>query len=203
MSELAAGDLTRLLESWSSGNQSALNEVTPLVYRELRRFAASLFRRERPNHTLQATALVHEVYLRLRDQVTADCRDPGQFFAVAVRLMRQILVNHAVRRRAAKRGGGVSPVRLESVVVQMEHLEVDFLALNEALEKLARLDPRQSQIVELRFFAGLTENEIAQILNIAPITVKREWRMAKAVLQHQLLQRHSRRPAGKEKSFAE
>jgi RNA polymerase sigma factor (TIGR02999 family) len=179
------GEVTRLLLSWSGGQRSALDELVPLVYRELRRTAAGYLRRERRDHTLQTTALVHEAYLRLVDQTVADCHTRTQFFAIAANLMRQILVDHAKRHRAAKRGGG-NKVALEEATGAVQKQEVDLVALHEALERLARLDPRQSRIVELRFFGGLTEEEIAEVLDVSPITVKRDWRIARAVLHNQL-----------------
>jgi RNA polymerase sigma factor (TIGR02999 family) len=181
-----SGEVTRLLISWSGGDQSALDQLVPAVYRELRRLAAAYLRRERRDHTLQPTALVHEAYLRLVDQKSVECRSRAYFFGIAANLMRQILVNHAERHKAAKRGGG-NKVPLEEGAVLAQQPPVDLLALNQALEKLALLDPRQSRIVELRFFGGLTEKEIAEVLEVSPITVKREWRMAKAILHNQLV----------------
>lgn len=179
-----SGAVTRLLVSWNGGEQSALNELAPLVYDELRRVAASYLRRERREHTMQPTALVHETYLRLIDQTIADCHSRAQFFAIAANLMRQILVNHAKRRAAIKRGGNMAALDEAGLAVQPP--SVDLLELNEALEKLAQLDPRQSRIVELRFFGGLTEAEIAEVLAVSPVTVRRDWRIARAVLQSQL-----------------
>ena len=177
--------VTGLLVSWSHGDPSALDQLLPVVYSELRRLAAAHLRKERRGHTLQPTALVHEAYLRLVGRTAADCRNRAQFFAIAANLMRQILVNHALSHKSAKRGGG-NKVALEDAGVLLQQAPVDFVALHEALEKLAKLDPRQSRIVELRFFGGLTEDEVAEVLEISAITVKREWRMAKAVLHNQL-----------------
>jgi RNA polymerase sigma factor (TIGR02999 family) len=179
------GGVTQLLQSWGRGDQSALDELTPILYRELRRQAAGYLRRERRDHTLQPTALVHEAYLRLIDQTHVHSQNRGQFFAIAANLMRQILVNHAERHRAAKRGGG-NKVTLGDAMALIQQPQVDMLALHQALEKLATVDPRQGRIVELRFFGGLTEDEIAEVLGVAPITVKREWRMAKAMLHSEL-----------------
>jgi RNA polymerase sigma factor (TIGR02999 family) len=179
-------DVTRLLESWSEGNQQALGELLPIVYRELRGIAASYIRRERPDHTLQPTALVHEAYLRLVDQPHVQSPSRAQFFAIAANLMRQVLVNHAERHRAAKRGGGNKLV-LRDVDALVAPRGVDLIALDQALNRLAQFDPRQSRIVELRFFGGLTEEEIAKVLNVAPITVKRDWRIARAVLHRELV----------------
>ena len=182
-----SSEVTVLLQSWRGGDPCALDQLTPLVYRELRRMAAGYLRQERGDHTLQPTALVHEAYLRLIDQRIADCHTRAQFFAIAANLMRQILVGHAKRHRAVKRGGG-NKVALEDAggAAVQQQPEVDLIALNEALEKLAKLDPRQSRIVELRFFGGLTEEEIAEVLGVSPITVKRDWRIARAVLHDQL-----------------
>jgi RNA polymerase sigma factor (TIGR02999 family) len=185
MSTSEPGDVTRLLQSWSCGEKQALNELVPIVHRELRGLAAACLRRERRDHTLQPTALVHEAYLRLVDQAQVQCRNRVQFFAIAAHLMRQILVDHARRHRAAKRGGG-NKVALEEAAGVAGRQEVDLVALDEALGDLARLDPRQGRVVELRFFGGLTEDEIAGLLDVSPITVKRDWRIARAVLHYQL-----------------
>ena len=179
------GEVTRLLQSWSGGEKDALNELVPIVQKELRRLAAAYLRRERRDHTLQPTALVHEAYLRLVDQTQVQCRNRAQFFAIAAKLMRQILVDHARQHLAAKRGGG-NKVALDEAATVPQRQGVDIIALDEALGKLAVLDPRQSQVVELRFFAGLTEDEIADLLDVSAITIKRDWRMARAVLHHQL-----------------
>jgi RNA polymerase sigma factor (TIGR02999 family) len=185
MAQPEPGDVTRLLQSWSGGDQKALSELVPLVYRELRGLAAAYIRRERRDHTLQPTALVHEAYLRLVDQMHVQSPSRGQFFAIAANLMRQILVNHARHHRAAKRRGD-KKVPLEEGAAMVQQRGVDLIALDSALEKLAQLDPRQSQIVELRFFGGLTEEEIADVIGVSAITVKRDWRIARAVLHRQL-----------------
>jgi RNA polymerase sigma factor (TIGR02999 family) len=184
MSEPDAGEVTRLLRAWSGGDRSALGQLTPLVYSELRRLAAAYIRRERRDHTLQPTALVHEAYLRLVNQGEIQSHTRAQFFAIAANLMREILVNHARRHRASKRGGGNKEQLEASAAIAQP--AVDLLALNEALEQLARLDPRKAQIVELRFFGGLTEDQIADVLDISIITVKRDWRAARAALHSQL-----------------
>lgn len=185
MGQPESRDVTRLLESWSDGDKAALGELVPIVYRELRGLAASYIRRERPDHTLQPTALVHEAYMRLVDQTHARSPNRAHFFAVAANLMRQILVNHAERHRAVKRGGG-NKVVLEDGAAAVTPRSVDLIALDHALNKLALLDPRQGRIVELRFFGGLTEEEIAKVLGVSPITVKRDWRIARAVLHREL-----------------
>jgi RNA polymerase sigma factor (TIGR02999 family) len=185
MSRPEPGDVTRLLQSWSCGEKKALNELVPIIHGELRGLAAACLRRERSDHTLQPTALVHEAYLRLVDQTHVHCQSRAQFFAIAANLMRQILVDHARRHLASKRGGGnKAPIEEAAGVARQQ--EVDLVALDEALGDLARRDPRQSRIVELRFFGGLTEDEIADLLQVSPITVKRDWRIARAVLHHQL-----------------
>ena len=159
--------------------------LIPLLYRELRRIAADYLRRERPEHTLQPTALVHEAYLRLVDQTQIRSTTRAQFFAIASNLMRQILVNHAERHGAAKRGGG-NKIMLDESLAVTPPPEFDLLALDQALNKLARLNPRQSKIVELRFFGGLTEGEVAEVLNVSPITVKRDWQIARTALYTEL-----------------
>ena len=181
------GNITRLLVSWSGGHREALDELLPLVYGELRRLAAAYIRRERPDHTLQPTALVHEAYMRLVDQSVADCGTRGQFFGIAANLMRQILVNHAERHKAAKRGGG-NKVALDERMALKGGVDVlDVLALDRALRKLSQLDPQQSRIVELRFFGGLPEQEIADVLGISTRTVKRDWVVAKAWLHGEFM----------------
>jgi RNA polymerase sigma factor (TIGR02999 family) len=185
MTQPGPGDVTRLLQSWTGGDRQAFDELAPLVYRELRALAAAYLRRERSDHTLQPTALVHEAYLRLIDQTRVEPQNRSHFFAIAANLMRQILVSHARRHRAAKRGAG-NKVALEEDAGVVQPREVDLVALDEALSELTRLDPRQGRIVELRFFGGLTEDEIASVLGVSAITVKRDWRMARAVLRQQL-----------------
>jgi RNA polymerase sigma factor (TIGR02999 family) len=188
MAQSGPGDVTRLLQAWNRGDEKAQSELVPLVYRELRGLAAAYLRRERPDHTLQPTALVHEAYLRLVDQTQVPGQSHTQFFAIAANLMRQILVNHAKRYRALKRGSG-NKVELNEAMGVVPAGQLDMVILDEALRKLAEVDPRQSRIVELRFFGGLTEEEIAEVLGISPITVKRDWRIAKAMLHHELSQR--------------
>jgi RNA polymerase sigma factor (TIGR02999 family) len=179
------GEVTRLLQSWSCGEKEALNELVPLIHRELRGLATACLRRERRDHTLQPTALVHEAYLRLVDQTQVQCQNRAQFFAIAANLMRQILVDHARHHLAAKRGGG-NKASIEEAAEVAQRREVDLVALDEALGKLAQLDPRQSRVVELRFFGGLTEEEIAEVLGVSATTVKRDWRIARAFLHRRL-----------------
>ena len=183
----APGEITRLLEGWTQGDKTALERLTPLIYAELRRIAAGYLSRERRDHTLSATALVHEAYLRLAGHGPILTRNRAQFFAIAANLMRQILVNHAKRHRAAKRGSG-NRTPLDDAAGSIQ-VQPDLLALDAALDKLASLDQRQSRIVELRLFAGLTEDEIADLLDVSPVTVKRDWRSARAFLRVQLGER--------------
>ena len=185
MAKPEPGEVTSLLLAWSGGDRGALDRLLPLVYSELRRLAAGYLKRERRDHTLQPTALVHEAYLRLVDQNRVECGSRAQFFGIAVNLMRQVLVYHAKRHKSAKRGGG-DKVSVEGAVVLAGEPELDLVALDQALTKLARLDPRQCRIVEMRFFAGMTEEEIAGIVDVSAITVKREWRTAKLFLQNEL-----------------
>jgi RNA polymerase sigma factor (TIGR02999 family) len=178
--------ITALLRSWRQGDGAALDRLIPLVDEELRRVARAHFRREHPGHTLQATALVHEVYLRLTDVDGLALNDRTHFFAVASRLMRQILVDHARRKRAGKRGAGVTMMSLDDVSPASDASIVDVLALDEALEALSSRDVRQCRVVELRFFAGLTIDETAEAIGVSAATVEREWAMAKAWLYQRL-----------------
>ena len=188
MSE-SPGDITALLSQWRGGNEGALNQLTPLVYKELRRLAQSYLSRERPGHTLQGTALAHEAYLRLVDQRQVQWRDRNHFFALSAELIRRILVDHARSKLADKRGGDQVKVSLESGMDAPVLGDVDLVALDDALQLLARTDPQQSRIVELRYFAGLKIEETAEVLNISPATVKRDWVIAKAFLKREMLRR--------------
>lgn len=184
----AQGEVTAALLAWSGGDREALGRVLPQIYDELRALAAQHLRKERPGHTLQATALVNEAFLRLsgRERVHVEAR--MQFFAVAAQAMRRVLVDHARRRRAEKRGGDEMPVPLTEVAdaeLTASPL-VDVLDVDEALTRLAALDERQARVVELKFFAGMEVEEIAAALDVSPSTVQREWRMARAWLRHQL-----------------
>lgn len=162
--------------------------MLPSVYQELKRLAAIHLSREDPNHTLQPTALVHEAYLRLVDQTNVDWRNRAHFFGVAAEMMRRILVNHALARRTAKRGGGDTRISLDDAVSFFETRDLDLVALDEALAGLTLLDARQGRIVELRFFAGLSIEETAEVLDVSPATVKREWSTAKAWLHREITQ---------------
>jgi RNA polymerase sigma factor (TIGR02999 family) len=179
--------ITQLLIDWGKGDQAALERLMPLVYSELRRLAGNYLRRERAEHTLQPTALVNEAYLKLVDQRDARWQNRAHFFGIAAQLMRRILVDHARQRQAVKRGGvdqqRLSITSAEAVVKQPE---IDLLALNEALDELAQMDPQQSRIVELKFFGGLSIEETAEVLGISHATVERDWKLARAWLRRQL-----------------
>jgi RNA polymerase sigma factor (TIGR02999 family) len=178
--------VTALLGEWSRGNDSALNQLLPLVYAELRRMAGRQLRGERANHTLQPTALVHEVYLRLVDQRHVDLHDRAHFLGVAARMMRRILVDHARRRGAGKRGEGVPCVSIDEAKEVAAPRDMPVLALDRALDRLEKIDPDLGRIVELRAFGGLTIDEAAHVLKISPSTAKRDWRTAKAWLNREL-----------------
>jgi RNA polymerase sigma factor (TIGR02999 family) len=179
-------DVTRLLQEWANGASSALDALTPLVYAELRRLAAGYLRSEDPGHTLQPTALVHEAFIRMIGYVP-DCHNRSEFFGLAARLMRHILVDHARARGADKRGGGqVVRLTLEEDIIGAREQDADLMALDEALVRLAALDPRKAQVVELRFFAGLSVEETAEALTLSDKTVRRDWQFAKAWLLREL-----------------
>ena len=179
-------DVTQLLEHWSNGDREALERLMPLVYDELHRLAQRYLRRERSDHTLQSTALVHEAYLKMVDQKNVRWQNRAHFFGVAAQSIRHILVDHARSHLAAKRGAGAAKLSLDEAIGVPEKREVDLLALDQALEGLAVLDPQQGRIVELRFFGGLSIEETAEVLHISPATVKRDWVMAKAWLYQNL-----------------
>jgi RNA polymerase sigma factor (TIGR02999 family) len=184
MSAPSDPQLTRLLEAWRSGDSAAADKLVPLVYAELRRIAASKLRSEREGHTLQPTALVHEAWLRLMKQHDSGWQNREQFFAIAAQAMRRILVDHARKRHAAKRGDGEAPVDVDEVaqILTVTLPDERLLALDDALKGLATLDARQARIVELRFFGGLSVEETASVLAISPTTVKREWATGRAWL---------------------
>lgn len=182
-----ASEVTLLLQQWGAGDKSALDALIPVVQAELRRLAASYMRRERVGHTLDATALVNEAYLRLVDQRDVHWAGRGHFFAIAAQAMRRVLVDHARGHVAAKRGGGAERVTLSGIpAVQPRQTEIDVLWLNEALDQLAALDARQAKVVELRYFAGMSVEEVAEVMSISPATVKREWATARVWLAHAL-----------------
>src|SRR3989442_4173317 len=179
-------DVTQLLLAWGDGDQAALENLMPLVFEELRRLAHRYMRRERPDHTLQTSALVNEAYLRLVEQKGVQWQNRAQFFGIAAQLMRRILVDYARMRRYAKRGGAVRPVQLDEAMIVSEERAADVVALDDALKSLAEIDPRKSQIVELRFFGGLSIEEAAEVLKVSPGTVMREWTLAKAWLRREM-----------------
>jgi RNA polymerase sigma factor (TIGR02999 family) len=179
-------DVTALLADWSRGDRTALGQLLPVVYAELRRIAARQLARERVGHTLQPTALVHEVYLRLIDQRRVDWQNRAHFFGVAAQVMRRILVDHARRHSAGKRGDGVRCVSLDDAKDVPAAREISILALDDALDRLQQVDPDLARIVELRAFGGLTVEEAAHVLQISPSTAKRDWRTAKAWLNREL-----------------
>jgi len=180
-------EITQLLRDWRDGDGKALDILLPRVYQELRRLARRQLRNERPDHTLQSAALVHETYLRLVGvSPPQKWESRTHFFAIVAQLMRQILVDYARRHGAAKRGGSVCKLSLEDAMGTPRQAGVDIVALDDALHALARIDPRQSRVVELRFFAGLSLNEISKVLEIAPATVQRDWTAARAWLHREI-----------------
>jgi len=179
-------NVTQLLIGWSNGDKEALDALLPLVYEELRKQAARYLRHERPGHTLQTTALIHEAYLKLVDQKNVHWQNRAHFFGIAAQLMRRILVDHARTKKRAKRGGSDIRVSFNDANLMGQARDLDIVALDEALTRLAELDEQQSRIVELRFFSGLTVEETAAILAISPATVKRDWSMAKAWLHREI-----------------
>lgn len=179
-------DITRILRAWSGGDREAVDDLMPLVYDELHKVAARYLRKQRPDHTLQPTALVNEAYLKLVDISNVSWEDRAHFFAVASQTMRHVLVDHARGHNREKRGGGAQKVSLDEAMAFVDNNEVDVLMLDDAMRALAEIDEQQSRIVELRFFGGLTVEETALVLRISPATVKREWRIAKAWLHKRI-----------------
>lgn len=179
-------DVTQLLGQWSAGDRDALDDVIPLVYDELRRMAHRYMAQERGNHTIQATALVNEVYLKMKDNRASRWRNRAQFFAVAAQMMRHILVDYARRHTRAKRGGGAQQVTLDDALIIAAEKSDEMLAVNDALEKLEQIDKRRSEVAVMRFFAGLSSEEIAEALSISVETVTRDWRTARAWLRNEL-----------------
>jgi len=180
-------EISRILQEWGEGRQGASEELMPLVYEELRRQAARYLRRERPGHTLQTTALIHETYLRLIDQRNVDWRNRAHFFGIAAQAMKRILIDHARSRHREKRGGAAENLPLNDArFVVADNKSVDLIALDEALARLAEFAPKQAKLVELKFFAGLSIEDIAETLRVSPATVKREWNSAKAWLHGQI-----------------
>lgn len=187
MGEESSHKVTNLLRQSQVGDRAALDELLPLVYKELKQIASRQLAHERANHTLQATALVHEAYLRLIDQHSVDWRNRAHFFSIAAEMMRRILVNYAVSRQAQKRGEGETLLSIDEVISFPNRQNLDLVSLDDALNRLAEFDPTQAKIVEMRFFAGLTNEEVAEILGVSDSTIKREWRSAKAWLAAQLM----------------
>jgi len=178
-------EVTRLLKQWANGDQSALKELTPLVYGELRRLAASYLRSESPGHTLQPTALVHEAYLRLGAHAP-NCENRAHFYGIAARLMHEILIDHARTRQSVKRGGRFEHLSLEEDLIVSPERDADLVALDDALQRLAAIDERKARVVEMRFFGGLSVEESAEALNISEVTVRRDWQFAKTWLLREL-----------------
>ena len=181
-------NITRMLKDWSGGDREALDQLLPFVYDELHRQASRYLRRERSDHTLQTTALIHEAYLKLIDQKEVEWQNRAHFFAVAAQAMRRILVDYARTRKREKRGGDDVKLQLdEAINVSSGEKSIDLVALDEALTRLAEFDERQARVVELRYFSGMTEEETAEVLGTSPATVRRDWNMAKAWLHSQLM----------------
>ena len=187
--QIPSQPVTELITKWRAGDQEALQALVPLVYKELRAVAHHYLRGERPDHTLQSAALVHEAYLRLVNQGPREVGSRGHFFAVAARLMRQILVDYARSRRAAKRGGDCM-VQLDEEIGPPQRMTVDVVALDDALNALSQRDTQQVRVVELRYFGGLTVEETAEVLDVSAATVKRDWNMAKAWLSREMRRGH-------------
>jgi len=181
----AVGEITKLLHAWSEGDQSALERLTPIVFDELHRLAGRYMKRERPGHSVQTTALVNEAYMRLVDYSRMEWQDRAHFFAVSAQLIRRILVEHA-RRHNLRRGGGVQHVSLEEAAVVGGRRSADLVALDDAMNSLARIDPRKVQVVEMRFFGGLSVEETAEALKVSTVTVMRDWSTAKVWLYREL-----------------
>ena len=179
-------EITQLLAEWSNGNQTALDKLYPLVYDELHRMARRYMNRERKGHTLQTTALINEAYVRLVDQKHVHWENRAHFFAISAQIMRRILIDHARSHAYAKRGGGAQKVSLDETAIIADDPAADLLLLDEALNRLAEMDPRRSQVVELRYFGGLNNEEISGVLKISENTVTRDWNMARAWLYQEL-----------------
>ncbi|PYS56944.1 MAG: RNA polymerase subunit sigma-70 [Acidobacteria bacterium] len=179
-------EVTQLLIQWSNGDKAALDKLMPLIYSELRQLARHYMSRERPGHTLQTTALVNEAYMRLVNRKGVHWQNRAHFFAIAAQLMRSILVDHARSHTYAKRGGGAHKIALDDAMAVSQQRAADVVALDDALKRLAEIDPQQSRIVEMKFFGGLTIEETAEVLGLSPATIKREWSTAKAWLYHEL-----------------
>ena len=184
--EVSSENLTQLLMDWSKGDAQALEKIIPLVYRDLHRLAERYLRFESPSHTLQSTALVHEAYLRLIDQRNTRWQNRAHFFGISAQLIRRILVDHARARKAGKRGGDAAKIQIDESVAAPEQQNLDLVVLDDCLKALAAIDPQQARVVELRYFAGLTVEETAEVMHVSPTTVKREWRLARAWLHREI-----------------
>src|ERR1041384_4288545 len=189
MVEAQTHDVTQLLIDWSNGDKRALDQLLPIVDQELRRLAHHYMRGERKGHTLQTTALVNEAFVRLANRKKMQWQNRAHFFGIAAQLMRTILVDHARSHACAKRGGAAGKLELDEALVVSQQKAAEVIALDDALQQLALLDPQQSRIVELRFFGGLTVEEAAEVLHVSPATIKREWSTAKAWLYRELTER--------------
>jgi RNA polymerase sigma factor (TIGR02999 family) len=179
-------NVTNLLKAWAEGDRDAFDQVFTLLYRELRRLAASNLRRVRPNHTLRPTALIHEAFIKLVDPPAMNWQNRARFFGLAATVMRNVLVDYERKRRATKRGGGQEAMELEDTLRNSTEQNIDIIKLHEALVRFEKIDPTKSRIIELRFFSGLTVEETAEVLGVSPKTVKRHWQMARAWLQTEL-----------------
>jgi RNA polymerase sigma-70 factor, ECF subfamily len=186
----SAHDITLLLSDLSRGDPQAASKLIPVVYEELRRLAASYMRRERPNHTLQATALVHEAYVKLLQQRSVDWQGRAHFFGIAAQLMRRILIDHARGQLRQKRGGEHQKISLDEALVFSEQQSAEMLAVDESLQRLEKVDPRQARVVELRFFGGMSVEETAEVLKVSAKTIKRDWSVARAWLYADIKKRH-------------
>ena len=187
--EASSENLTRLLVDWGNGDAQALERLVPLVYRDLRRLARRYLRSEPPGHTLQSTALVHEAYLRLIDQRNTHWQNRAHFFGISAQLIRRILVDHARARKAGKRGGNAAKIQIDDSVAAHESQGLDLVVLDDCLKTLSGIDPQQARVIELRYFAGLTVEETAEVMHVSPTTVKREWRLARAWLHREIARR--------------
>jgi RNA polymerase sigma-70 factor, ECF subfamily len=187
MNTPSPNEITERLIAWGKGDAAALNELIPVVYQELRRMAGHYLRLENPGHTLQPTALVHEAWLRLIDQTRVNWQNRAQFFGVAAQMMRRILVDHAKTKHREKRGGDAVKLSLDDVINISQERAADLIALDDALDTLAAMDERKSRVVDLRYFGGFSVEETAQILEVSPDTVMRDWKMAKAWLYQQIM----------------
>ncbi|HEY1341487.1 MAG TPA: sigma-70 family RNA polymerase sigma factor [Bryobacteraceae bacterium] len=186
MESKGSAEITRLLRAWGSGDRTALDQLTPAIYEELRRRAHNYMKNERPGHTLQTTALVHEAWMRLADSPSADWKDRAHFFAIAAQIMRHILVDGARSRRREKRGGSSERIDLDRVAEVSPARDRELVAIDDALHALSAMDPRKAKVVELRFFGGLTAAESAEILSVSEDTVLRDWRLARAWLLREI-----------------